>query len=258
MPGPGRRPQPEDAASPTAGAAPGPPPRYGQAANEQVQAATSGPSGRLSAGLAGQLRAAFGASGRDPSRPDTAATARGLGVSQRQVQRYLRGEQQPSAVRVQTLQVAAQLRMAFGASARNPSRPDTAAAARALGISQRQVQRYLTGQAQPGPQRARALDAAARRGDVADARAKRSRDGMRVTVTGVQGVNREYAIARPPRTVTMRLDGPLADGYYAAYETGGAPAALAYLENNSLPTYLVDSWHFERVDRLTIRDGLND
>ena len=48
-------------------------------------------SGALSGNRAAQLMAAFGPSSRDPSRPDVAAAARGLGVSPRSVQRWLAG-----------------------------------------------------------------------------------------------------------------------------------------------------------------------
>jgi len=64
------------------------------------------PTGR--AGLRGLLTAAFGTSRRDPTRPDLTAASQALGVSTRQLRRWVAGEvRRPSATAVQQLQKAA-------------------------------------------------------------------------------------------------------------------------------------------------------
>lgn len=158
--------------------------------------------------------------------------------------------------------IAAQLRAAFGVSRRDPTRPDTAAAAAGLGISTRQVQRYLRGESRPGRETGQRLARTARqaastqrgrRAAVAGARDARTRNGARITINGKQAPV-DYPDAMRQRTITMRLDPQLADGFYSAYTDRGEAGALDFLSRNSLAAYGVDNWYFQTVDQMQVRD----
>ena len=156
--------------------------------------------------------------------------------------------------------LGAQLRAAFGVSRRDPTRPDTAAAAAGLGVSQRQVQRYLAGANRPSPATLSRLTTAARqaattkrgrRAAVAGVRDARSQRGMSITIRGLQGPTADYA---RQRTITMNLDPDLAGDFYNAYVDRGDTGALDFLARNSEQTYFIDSWHFSDVSDLNVRD----
>lgn len=156
--------------------------------------------------------------------------------------------------------LGAQLRAAFGVSRRDPTRPDTAAAAAGLGISQRQVQRYLAGTNRPSPATRSRLTTAARqaattqrgrRAAVAAVRNARSQRGINITIRGLQGPTADYA---RQRTITMNLDRNLATNFYNAYVDRGDIGALDFLAGNSEQTYFIDSWHFTDINDLNVRD----
>ncbi|TFF04352.1 hypothetical protein [Cellulosimicrobium funkei] len=163
--------------------------------------------------MRGMLLAAFGASRRDPSKPDTAAAAKGLGVSQRTVQRWLapstRQHQRPKPATVQKLTTKA-----------------------------RQAATTKTG-------RARAL------AQVAAARGLPS-GGFRVGVTGYQGLELDPSYARV-RHVPFDLDSPeLTQGFLNAYVQGGEKGAMGWLTKNVDEIYGVDRWEFGRIDSIDV------
>lgn len=156
--------------------------------------------------------------------------------------------------------LGAQLRAAFGVSRRDPTRPDTAAATAGLGISQRQVQRYLTGANRPSPAIRTRLTTAARqaastqrgrRAAVAGVRDARTSRGMSITIRGLQGPTSDYT---RQRTITMTLDPDLASSFYTAYVDRGDSGALEFLAGSSEQTYFIDSWHFSDISDLNVRD----
>jgi hypothetical protein len=155
---------------------------------------------------------------------------------------------------------------AYGASHRDPAKPDTAAAAKSLGVSQRTVQRWLADPTRQQHYRPRAdlltkLSTRARQA----ATTKRGREkaikdtllakglptGMRVSVTGQQGPERAYARFR---TANFDLDDPsLSYGFVTAYIDGGDQGAIDWLRDNSDLTYNMDRWHFGDVEDVEIR-----
>jgi hypothetical protein len=154
---------------------------------------------------------------------------------------------------------------AFGSSRRDAAKPDTAAAAKSLGVSQRTVQRWL---ADPTRQhqrpRTETLGRLATKARQA-ATTKRGRQkaikdtllskglptGMRVSVTGQQGPERAYARFR---TAAFDLDDPsLSSGFVTAYVDGGDQGAIDWLRDNSDLTYNMDRWYFGDIDDVDIR-----
>ena len=157
---------------------------------------------------------------------------------------------------------------AYGASRRDSSKPDTAAAAKSLGVSQRTVQRWLadpTRQHQrPRTETLNKLTTRARQAATTKrGREKAIRDtllakglptGMRVSVTGIQGPARDYAYERGMRTCNFDLDDPsLSSGFITAYIDGGDQGAIDWLRDNSDLTYNMDRWYFGEVEDVDIR-----
>lgn len=156
--------------------------------------------------------------------------------------------------------LGAQLRAAFGVSRRDPTRPDTAAAAVGLGLSIRQIQRYLRGDSRPSPDTRNRLTTIARqaattqrgrRAAVAGIRDAHTQRGMRITIRGQQGPSADYA---RQRTITMNLNPDLAAAFYSAYVDRGDQGALTFLAGTSDQTYFVDSWYFGDITDLNVRD----
>lgn len=154
---------------------------------------------------------------------------------------------------------------AFGTSKRDATKPDTAAAAKSLGVSQRTVQRWLadpTRQHQrPRTETLKKLTTRARQAATTKrGREKAIRDtllakglptGMRVSVTGQQGPERAYARFR---TANFDLDDPsLSSGFVTAYIDGGDQGAIDWLRDNSDLTYNMDRWYFGEVEDVDIR-----
>lgn len=167
-------------------------------------------SGSSRGDLRGQLVAAFGSSKRDASKPDTAAAAKGLGVSQRTVQRWLapssKQHQKPKAETLKKLTTRA-----------------------------RQAATTKTG-------RARAL--------AQTLTAKGVPPAMRFTVAGNQGTEPQY---HRPRTVNFDLDDPQhAQAFIDAYVDGGEQGALDYLAKNADEIYGVPGWSFGDVTNVDL------
>lgn len=151
---------------------------------------------------------------------------------------------------------------AFGPSRRDPARPDTRAAADALGVTPRTVQRWL---AAPGRERivtprgpimariAAASRAAAttKRGRAAAIAATRAsniaKHGLRVTIHGVQGPRPDSVGGVRDRKAAMRLSPEHANAFFDAYESGGENGALGWLAGHSEEVYGIDGWFFGDV-----------
>lgn len=159
------------------------------------------------ASLRGMLLASFGGSKKDTSRPDTAAAAKGLGVSQRTVQRWLAGEgHQQQTPRSDTLKQLTRR-------------------ARQAATTQRGRARAISGQ-----------------------RDKLIREGFRLNVAGVQGPEPGPSYMRQ-RTTAMNLDPTQAAGFLSAWTKGGDDAAQRYLIDNQI---YYDTWAFEHIDDLSL------
>lgn len=153
--------------------------------------------------------------------------------------------------------VADKLRAAFGPGPRGGA-VNTRAAAKALGVSQRQVQRWASGQAKPrsvnvdriNKVHRRAMNTkAGRRQAAAGQRQAFAKNGVRLFVSGVQGpVNQggEYIRARKtyvdltPEQARQMLD---------AYENGGAKATMDWMRTAWDKGYAAE-WEFQSIDRM--------
>lgn len=150
---------------------------------------------------------------------------------------------------------------AFGSSRRDPSRPDTRAAAAALGVTQRTVQRWLAGpereRSKPKPQtlaqiaqasRKAATTKAGRRAAIAATRkdSRIARRGMRIVIHGIQGLQQGPDYERDRKTV-MQLTPENSNGFFDAYESGGENGALSFLVDHCDEVYGVDSWYFGEI-----------
>lgn len=155
--------------------------------------------------------------------------------------------------------VQGMLLAAFGPSQRDPHRPDTAAAAKSLGVSQRTVQRWIAGKdrKQQHPRAAtlkkltqRARQAATtRRGRERALKGRRealAREGMRLSVNGVQGPAHGEGYVRK-RLVNFDLDDPrMAREFLDAWVAGGDEGAQKYLVDN-VSDFYHDSWVYEHI-----------
>lgn len=160
--------------------------------------------------------------------------------------------------------IRGKLLAAFGSSGRDATRPNTAAAAKGLGVSQRTVQRWLAQEGQertqPRASNLKALNARARQA----ATTKRGRQqalatsranilgnrGMRFTVNGVQGPDHGPGYARL-RNVNFDLSPDQAQAFLAAWQQGGDAAAQQYITSNA-PDIYHDSWVFEHINDVNI------
>lgn len=154
---------------------------------------------------------------------------------------------------------------AFGGSKKDRDRPDTAAAAKGLGVSQRTVQRWLAGEGHqrqlPRPTTMKKLTTRARQAAstragraraLADARHQLTRRGFQIRISGVQGPQPGPDYMRP-RTTGMNLDDPqLAAGFLDAWERGGDAGAQRYLIDQQV---YYDTWAFESIDDIAILPG---
>lgn len=161
--------------------------------------------------------------------------------------------------------ITAMLLGAFGASRRHPDRPDTAAAAKALKVTQRTVQRWLaTSDHQHQRPRAATLSTLVTRArQAATTKAGRARTaqqstrgaighvtkGMRVVVSGRQGVSPDYF---RQRSANFDIDPDLAPGFVQAWVDGGDAGASRWLVDHCESTYQVGSWAFGTIDQVRI------
>lgn len=160
--------------------------------------------------------------------------------------------------------VSGMLLAAFGPSKRNTAKPDTAAAAKSLGVSQRTVQRWIAAENRQHQRpradtlsklakkaRQAASTKAGRRRAVAQSLGGKAPRGMRLSLTGVQGPG-DPSYDRL-RTVNFDLDDPaLSQAFLNAYADGGDKGAVTWLEQNADETYNMDGWHIGQVDEVGI------
>lgn len=162
--------------------------------------------------------------------------------------------------------IRAQLITAFGASRRDPDRPDTAAAAKALGVSQRSVQRWVAGQG-ISPQHTRAVSTRARqamstkRGRARAIAAGGSgrppgRSGQGLIIGGVQGVKSSIADNYRDRETAVRLSDEDLAGLQAAWVEHGDTGAAAWMHQH-WDSHYVSGWHFSEIDDVRWGDTRN-
>lgn len=164
-----------------------------------------------------------------------------------------------------------QLIAAFGSSSRDPSRPDTAAAAKGLKVSQRSVQRWLKTNGGLSKQHDQALKRRARQAmttkrgrERALAAAQRSGAGMRPTgragrglrVGGVQGVTSDLEGDYRDRDTAVVVTDEDLTGLQSAWTEGGDVGAAAWLHNH-WDTHYVGGWHFKSIDDVSWSDTKN-
>lgn len=154
-----------------------------------------------------------------------------------------------------------QLQAAFGPG-RRPGSVNTTAAAQALGVSQRTVQRWLAGRHGAKPEYRKAIAGRARQAAstqrgrrAAVAAARRGplvRNGAQLRISGQQGpaADRKY---RRPRSIDLGLDPQDVDALLTAYERGGDKGAVAWIEGHADAVY-VDDWMFDSISNLELRD----
>lgn len=163
--------------------------------------------------------------------------------------------------------VNSQLITAFGASPRDPSRADTAAAAKSLGVSQRSVQRWIAGQGISAKHRGtvarRARQAmTTKRGrarvlaQTAGAGRPPGRKGQGLFVGGVQGVTSSVIDNyRDRETGVVLSDADLEDMRQTWVEHGDEGAA-AWLHQH-WDSHYVGGWHFTEIDDIHWGDTRN-
>jgi hypothetical protein len=165
--------------------------------------------------------------------------------------------------------VRGMLMAAFGASKRDPERPNTRAAADALGVDIRTVGRWLARPDQqhstPKPENLEAIQSSAqaaartkagRSAALADTRAGNlANKGMSITVKGTMGPSSDpdgSAAPRANRKSIWNLAPGDAQRMLDAYESGGENGALRYLMDNA-HLYGMDTWHFGTVSGFDVR-----
>jgi hypothetical protein len=161
--------------------------------------------------------------------------------------------------------VAGMLMAVGGPSDRTRSGIDTAAAAKALGVSRRTVERWLTGATErnrPSGKNLQKLAAQARkaattkrgrRAALADVRkGGMPRYGARIEVRGVQGPTRQGTDYRRFRRLSLTLDPEHVEAMLAAYEEGGDKGFVSWLEGHAEETYMGFPWGFDNIDTVEL------
>src|SRR5919202_1113461 len=130
--------------------------------------------------------------------------------------------------------------------------PDTAAAARDLGVSRRTVQRWLSGGTGVSPQHRQGLQRAARRAAETKTGRRRAlgeeprRGGKNMKVKGFQGPTEAGVTYSRNRTVTRQLDADQVDELRLAFAEDGYDGARGWI-NGNMEEYL-EGWRIERLD----------
>lgn len=132
--------------------------------------------------------------------------------------------------------------------------PDTAAAAQDLGVSQRSVQRWLSGQTGLSPEHRQGLQRAA----IRSARTKTGRrralsqqprpTGRDMKVKGSQGPSEGGVAYSRDRTVTRQLTADQVEDLQSRWTEDGHDGAMTWL-NGNMQEYL-EGWRIERLDGL--------
>lgn len=163
--------------------------------------------------------------------------------------------------------VRSQLITAFGASPRDPSRPDTAAAAKALGVSQRSVQRWVAGQGISPAHRSNVARRArqamtTKRGrarvlaQTAGAGRPPGRKGQGLFVGGVQGVTSSIADNYRDRETGVVLSEADLEDLRQTWAEHGEEGAAAWLHQH-WDSHYVGGWHFNQIDNVHWGDTRN-
>lgn len=166
-------------------------------------------------GVASKLMAAFGPSKRDSSRPDTAAAAKGLGVSQRQVQRWLKGENAPRADRVKSLDKRA-----------------------------RQAMTTKTG-------RARSLKSAMASGHASMPPSKNS-----LTIAGYQGISSDKTAGYRMRECSVQMTAADLKDLQDTWVAHGDKGAAAWMTSH-MDTHYASGWHIREIEDLSWGNSSN-
>lgn len=153
--------------------------------------------------------------------------------------------------------VRGQLITAFGASPRDPNRPDTAEAARRLGVSQRSVQRWLKGGGvRPQTQAAltrRARQAMTTKRGRARALAQSTftrppgRRGQGLIIGGWQGVVSSVDDNYRDRDTGVQLSTQDLEALQDTWVEHGQDGAIAWLHQH-WDSHYTDGWHFRDID----------
>lgn len=163
--------------------------------------------------------------------------------------------------------VRSQLITAFGASPRDPSRPDTAAAAKALGVSQRSVQRWVAGQGISARHQStvarRARQAMTTKRGRARVLAQTSgagrppgRKGQGLFVGGVQGVRSSIMDNYRDRETGVVLSESDLEDLRQTWAEHGDAGASAWLHQH-WDSHYVGGWHFSEIDDVHWGDTRN-
>lgn len=167
--------------------------------------------------------------------------------------------------------VRAQLIAAFGASARDSSRPNTAAAAKGLGVSQRSVQRWLKTGGGLSPSHNKKLQRRARQAMTTkrgrqQALAATQRAGVKprppgmggrgLKVGGMQGVTSSLEGDYRDRDTAVIIKDEELQELRGVWAEGGDTAAAAWLHQHWDEHY-VGKWHFKSIDSIEWTDTKN-
>ena len=153
----------------------------------------------------------------------------------------------------------AQLIAAYGASKRDPTRPDTAAAAKGLGVSQRSVQRWLKGggMSPVHSERLRTVSRQAMTTKRGRARAARMAGPLKLpagrnalTVTGDQGVISGDTGNYRPRDSTVQFTNADLQAMQQLWVEHGEDGAAAFLHQHFGQHYVGD-WHFRSIEGIS-------
>lgn len=167
--------------------------------------------------------------------------------------------------------VRAQLIAAYGTSPRDPSRPDTAAAAKSLGVSQRSVQRWVKRGGGLSTQhrstldrrarqamttkrgRARALAAAQRTGSNKPPPGSKGRG---ISVGGVQGVVSSISDNYRDRDAAVQVTSEDLEQLQQFWVEHGDAGAAAWLHQH-YDAHYTQGWHFQDIDDIGWSDSRN-
>lgn len=156
----------------------------------------------------------------------------------------------------------AMLQAAYGEGQR-PGSVNTRAAAQALGVDIRSVQRWVRGTNGASPEHRKTIAkkakqaASTQRGRRAAAAAVRrgplARNGARLSIRGAQGPSRAGEDYRRFRKVDLLLGPGDVDGMLSAYEQGGDRAVVSWMEGHFDREYVAD-WGFDSITEMELRD----
>ena len=165
--------------------------------------------------------------------------------------------------------VASKLMAAFGPSKRDSSRPNTAAAAKGLGVSQRQVQRWLKGDNAPRADRAKNLDKRARQSMTTKAgRARSLKSALAsghasmpagknsLTVAAYQGISSDGGTGYRMRECSVQMTAADLKSLQDTWVTHGDKGAAAWMTSH-MDAHYASGWHLREIDSLSWGNSSN-